>query len=231
MIVRLHNLAARSSAMADLEAVTALLRVCDLSESGTSDYTEEDVQYAWQTQDFNLKTDAWVIVTRKGGQLVGYADVRQSEAGQFCVCIRVHPDYHGRGIGTLLIWLTEERARQLMKGISTGRRVTLSSTVSNFNQKAHKLLEREGYTLVHSFWRLMIDIESMPAYACREAHQQGKISIDLPVDGYDATAGTTHLRERQKAYIAHLYNVYEKELRAKVEFYSPQASLPQPIAV
>lgn len=227
MIVRLHNLSARSPGMADLEAITALIRLCDLNESGISDYREEDMQHAWQTQDFNLKTDAWVIVTNKG-QLVGYADVRQNESTQFLALIRVHPDYRGRGIGTLLIWLTEKRARQLTRRVPPGRRVTLNSTVNNLNQGARELLEREGYRPVRTFLRLVIDMESVPA--SKEAYQQGKIRIDLVVDAQHA-AGAAQLREHDGLYVACLYDVYEKELRAGVELCPNQAFSPQPIAV
>ena len=48
----------------------------------------------------------------------------------------------GRGIGTLLVRLAEERARHNIRKARPGARVTLSSTVSSLNEVARQLLER-----------------------------------------------------------------------------------------
>ncbi|HEV2654176.1 MAG TPA: GNAT family N-acetyltransferase, partial [Ktedonobacteraceae bacterium] len=155
MIVRLHNLAARPPAMSDLKAVTALMVACDLAESGIAEPVEEDVRRSWQEASFNLKTDAWVIVTNRG-HIVGYAEVRRAGEQQLTSLLRVHPDYLGRGIGTLLVWLTEERSRQLLHSMARDLRVTLTTVVSNLNSRAQHLFEREGYAPSRHFWRLMI---------------------------------------------------------------------------
>ncbi len=212
MIVRLHNLSARSPVMADLKSVTELMITCDIAESGITDPTEEDVRNAWQTPNFNLRTDAWVIVTRKG-QIVGYADVRRGEHEQLASSLRVHPDYRGRGIGTLLIWLVEERARQLIDDMPSDARITLISTVSSFNQVAHRLLEREGYTLVRSFWRPLIEMDEMADQSQAPVALLNKIKVDLVVDSRNMK-GTMQLPRRTGIYVARQYDVYEKELRA-----------------
>lgn len=215
MIVRLHNLSARAPVMEDMRAVTSLLVECDAVESGIVDPKEEDVQKSWQAAGFNLKTDAWVIASRSG-QIVGYADVRQGEDGQLSFSIYVHPEYRGRGIGTLLIWLVEERARQMMKKLSSEGQMTLSIAVSNINQAAQSLLEREGYVQARHFWRLLIDMDEAILPETSNGSEKGKIRMDLVVDAQNLM-GATSLARRTGIYVARQYHVYEKVLRAEYE--------------
>ncbi len=208
MIVRLHNLAARPPVLSDLRAVTEFVVACERAEVGVANITEEEIENSWQAPGFMLKTDAWVIETKKG-QIVGYADVRRSGEHQLTSLLRVHPDYLGRGIGTLLVWLTEERARHLMHAIPSGPRVTLINMVSSVNPRAKHLFQREGYTLAHHYWNLMIRAEEemdMPLYQ-RKQHE-----VDLVIDAQNV-GKTQHVLARTGIFIMHQYHVFEKELR------------------
>lgn len=213
MIVRLHNLSARALEMKDLSAVTELLIACDVAENGIADPTEETVRNVWQASDFNLQTDAWVIVAGSGGRIVGYADVHSKAEGQFAMTLCVHPDYTDRGIGTLLIWLVEVRARQLMNEVRPDVCVTLSSAVSSLNTRARQLLEREDYTLVRHFWRLTIEMEDMPENVVEEVSQRGKFTMELVIDK-DQLVGITPVQKRTGIYTSRQYQVYQKMLRA-----------------
>jgi len=214
MIVRLHNLSARVPVLDDLRAVVDLMIACDSVEPvGESVETiEEDIRNAWQMNGFNLKTDAWVIVTNKE-QIVGYADVRQNENGQFAMLLRVHPDFRGRGIGTLLLWMVEERARQLLQNVGGDLRVSLRSTLSSLNQVGRSLFEREGYAVTHRFWRIVIEVDEMPQQSFEELSQRGRLKVDVMVDS-QASLGPTQLQRRTGMYMVYQYEVYEKGLRA-----------------
>ncbi len=202
MIVRLHNLSARIPTLQDAKAVTELMSACDIANFGSIDTTKEDVAKAWSTPNFDLRTDAWVIVTRKG-QLVGYADVRQDSSQEQLVCIvRIHPDYRGRGVGTLFTLLIEERARQIACNAHPRKRVTLSVTVCVRNRGARQLLEREGYMSVKRFWRLSINDGDSPETLTAE------LNVDVQ-NLFDAS----NMVERTGFYVARQYEVYEKELR------------------
>jgi len=212
MAVLLHNLSARPPGLADLESVTRLLTACDIVEDGLSDYTKEDLRSEWQQPGFKLDKDAWVIVTTKG-QFVGYASVwldsqasdrSEQSDGQIDMYIRVHPEYVGRGIGTLLLRLAEHRARSLVQYARPAVRVTLNVSVNSVNTVAGLLLEREGYTLVRHSCRLLIDSD--------EYSQHGTGKIDLPLDG-QASTGVAQLQKRTGIYFMRQYDVYEKELR------------------
>ncbi len=213
MAVLLHNLSARDPRLADLESVTELLIACDIVEDGLSDYTKEDLRSEWQQPGFKLDKDAWVIVTTKE-QIVGYAGVwLDSQAsdrsdqldGQINMSIHVHPEYVGRGIGTLLLRLAEHRARSLVQYARPSVRVTLNVSVNSVNLVAGLLLEREGYTQVRHSCRLLIDSD--------EYSESGSGKVDLPLDA-QASGGVAQLQKRTGIYFMRQYDVYEKELRA-----------------
>jgi len=75
---------------------------------------------------------------------------------------RVHPDYRGLGIGTYLIRLAEQCARELMTTLPQGKRVTLNSWAEGVNENAKALLEREGFIPLRTFFRMEIDMLGAP---------------------------------------------------------------------
>ncbi len=212
MIVRLHNLSARAPVMADLHAVAELRRLCDDSAPGDMDAFEDTLRHDWQAPSFVLKTDAWVIVTNQG-RIVGYADVRwkgERMWNEFTLNLHVHPDYRDRGLATLLIWLAEERARQLMQDVSAEVDVVLSSNVSSLNQWARGIYTREGYTLARHFWRLVIGVEEAVAQSHTARH--GHLTVDVVLDA-DAEIDSDPGLQNPALYIARQYEVYTKVLR------------------
>ena len=205
--VQLTNLVARSPKIKDLEAVTELIVTCEINEHGTSDYTVDDLRSEWHRASFNLETDAWVILTIKG-QPVGYASVWHTEYEQIQMFTRVHPQYRRRGIGTLLVRLAEQRARLQIQQARPGTRVTLSSTVSSLNGVARQLLEREGYTPVRQFWRIVIEMDELTS----QSYQRRKLKVDLDLDSH-RLRGTSGTYEPEGLYVVRPYQTYEKELR------------------
>src|SRR3989440_9905516 len=207
MAILLQNLLARAPRLNDLSDVTRLLIACDIIEDGMSDYTEEELLADWQRPGFNLETDAWVITTTRG-QIVGFADVWSCAYTQIDMRVRVHPEFLGRGIGTLLLRLAEHKARQYLRKAPSDLRVVLHSPISSGNQEARNLLEQEGYTPVRQFWRMMIDANE----TADGSYQSGKLKFDL----YAAMQKLVDLAQphrRTGIYIARQYDIYEKELR------------------
>ena len=215
----LRNLIARAPAMGDLDAVTALVMACDVADYGLSDDTKEEVHSDWQRPGFNLKTDAWVIVTTSG-QFVGYARVWHSEHARIQMFACVHPAYRGRGIGMLLLRLAEARAREQVEQAPPGVCITLSSAVSDVNATARQLLEWEGYTLARQFWRLVIKMDEVPSKTFEEFYQHGKLKVDLVVNAQNLM-DATQLHQRTGMYVARQYDIYEKVLRLGQELPAP----------
>ena len=208
MAVLLKNLLARSPKLEDMVAITELIKVCDVDEYGIADSTMEDLASNWHQPGFNLATDAWVIVTNKG-QAVGFACVWHRDYEQIFTFVCAHPEYRGRGIGTLLLRLVEERARQHVRNARPDTRVTLCGTVSSLNEQAKRLFEREGYTSIRKIWRIEVGAnDSMDKSSLYRAFK-----ADLDVESW-RLVDATQLYDLDAIYIIREYEVYEKELRA-----------------
>jgi ribosomal protein S18 acetylase RimI-like enzyme len=208
MAVLLKNLLARSPKMEDLVAITELIRACDVDEYGLADSTMEDLISNWHQPGFNMANDAWVIITNKG-QAVGFTCVWHRDYEQIFTFVCVHPEYRGRGIGTLLLRLVEERARQLVRNARPGSRVTLCGTVSSLNEQAKRLFEREGYTAIRKIWRIEVGAnDSREGSSLRTAF---KADLDIMSQ---RLVDATKLYDLDAIYIIREYEVYEKELRA-----------------
>ena len=208
MAVLLKNLLARAPKIEDLVAVKELVAACDVAEYGLVGSTMEDLTSNWQKSEFNLATDAWVIVTNKG-QLVGFACVWHRDYEQIYSFVCVHPEYRGRGIGTLLLRLAEERARQYARNACPGSRVTLNGTVSRVNEEAKRLFEREGYTLARQFWHIAVELDE----SSDQSSQHGKLEGGLDVESR-RLVNAAQLYDRDAVYVIRQYSIYEKELRA-----------------
>jgi GNAT superfamily N-acetyltransferase len=194
--------------MEDLIAITELIQACDIDKYGLADSTMKDLVSYWHQPGFNLATDAWVIVTNKG-QAVGFSCVWHKDYEQIFTFVCVHPKYRGRGIGTLLLRLVEERARQLARNAREGSRVTLCGTVTRLNEQAKRLFEREGYTAIRKIWRIEVGInDSMEASSL---HKAFKGDLDIVSQ---QIVDATDLYDMDAIYVIREYEVYEKELRA-----------------
>lgn len=208
MAVLLKNLLARSPRMEDLIAITELIQVCDVVEYSLADSTMKDLASYWHQPGFNLATDAWVIVTNKG-QAVGYSCVWHKGYEQIFTFLCVHPEYRGRGIGTLLLRMVEERARQLVRNAREGSRVTLCGTVTRLNERAKRLFEREGYTAIRKIWRIEVGTND----SRKVSSLQRAFKADLNMVRKDI-GDATDLYDMDAIYSIREYEVYEKELRA-----------------
>jgi GNAT superfamily N-acetyltransferase len=206
--ILLHNLLARTPKLNDLSAVTRLLITCEVAEDGISDYTEEELEAEWHRPSFSLDKDAWVIITYNG-QLVGYADIWMCEHSQIDMRVRVHPDYRRRGIGTLLLRLAEDRARQYARKASTFARIVLHSAISNSNTTARQLLEHEGYMLDRHFWRMLVSSDDLLPELAPSAMDKFDLYANI-----QELKGIATLQPRTGIYSARQYDIYEKELRS-----------------
>src|ERR1044072_2258594 len=105
----------RSARWSDLEAVTQLIyEACAADGDTVVAVTAEELKHEWETPGFDLEQDAFLVET-SAGQVVGYEEFfNEHEHAKLRTDGYVHPDFRGRGIGTALLRIIEERARDEM---------------------------------------------------------------------------------------------------------------------
>jgi ribosomal protein S18 acetylase RimI-like enzyme len=208
MPVMLSHLVARIPTAEDSYAIAELVAACDMAEHGMAGNSSRDLASVWQQDSFHLESDAWVIVNGRK-QFTAFACVWHRDHEEFSTFICVRPQYRQRGIGTLLLRIAEQHARELMRLAHPGARVSLRGMVSANNAQARSLFEREGYIAMREFWR--VTLELVEASGEGVSHT-GKFAIDLDVES-GQLAGTTPLYDREGVYSVRQIVTYEKELR------------------
>ncbi|GCE11845.1 GNAT family N-acetyltransferase [Tengunoibacter tsumagoiensis] len=214
MIIRLSNLSTRPPVLDDLSSVTALVARCDLPLTGLAEVVEEDINRRWFAPGFQLATDAWTIITHTN-DIISYADIHSKLDGQtleFEIFLRVHPAYRHRGIETLLIWLIEERARQILEEFSDRLRVVLSIALPVQDQSIIDLFEHQGYLLTHTFWRLLFEHNAQQQERFSSSNRQ---MVDLVIETTNLQ-GDSVVRRQTGIYSARQYGLYEKIIREPV---------------
>jgi mycothiol synthase len=154
----------RRPTLDDLAAVRHLLNVCEIAEYGVADTSENDMRMRWQRPDFNLATDAWNVLT-PDGQIVASMGITSRQHMRVQANTYVHPDYQKHGIGTCLLGLAEEHARQHIPLAPDGTRIVLVGKVNSVNVTGQKLLEKHGFSAIRNFWRMGIELHETPPQA------------------------------------------------------------------
>jgi len=147
-----------SAREADAADIATLLTVAELADGIDEETTAADVLDGWRR--LNRKHDAW-IVERAGGSLAGYADVTVIAPGRYRGDGYVDPAERGRGIGAMLLGLTEARTLEL----AAGRPANLYNSVPASNEAAGRLLEASGYTLARRSFRMATTLDDSPPAA------------------------------------------------------------------
>ncbi len=122
-------------------------------------FESEDIEDDWR--DLNLETDTWVVEALDGA-LAAYATLTDEGQGQLVADGYVHPKWQRRGLGALLLNLTEARARELIAAAPQGARVTLLNNVLGEDEAARTLLEGASYALTRVFWRMRLEMTEPP---------------------------------------------------------------------
>jgi ribosomal protein S18 acetylase RimI-like enzyme len=216
MSVLLTNLVARAPSVEDFYTVAELVAACDIAEDGVANSSLRELAARWQSGSFQLESDAWVIVNnrRRFVEFVGFASIWHRDYEEFSALICVHPQYRKRGIGTLLLRMVEQRARELMRNACPDARVSLRAVVSARNGGARGLFEREGYLNVREFWR--ITLGPVEVGACEQdgesAYHIEKFTVDVDIES-GQLVGAAPLYDRVGLFSIRHFITYEKELR------------------
>jgi mycothiol synthase len=148
---------AGAATLDDLSHVSAMMRAADLADVGEIDFTEQMLRDDWRIPELDLGSDTWMITGR--GEVAAYGWLlARDEHRQLDGWGVVHPGHRGRGLGTYLVLRAEERAADHASAVPDGDEVILRSGVVGKDIEGHRLLERHGYRLVRSGWRMSTDL-------------------------------------------------------------------------
>lgn len=157
------DLRLRSVQWSDLNTVTQLIYdACAADGDTVVAVTADELKHEWETPGFTLEQDAF-LVEAYDGRIVGYEEFfNEYEHAKLRTDGYVHPDFRGRGVGTALLRIIEQRARDEMTLAEPDARVTLQSTIDQRDQASHDLHKNEGYQPLRYHWRMEINLDSPP---------------------------------------------------------------------
>lgn len=138
----------------DFEEALALVQASDRAIYGDSDWTGAELREEWDGLD--LTNDAWAAVD--GGRLVGLMHVYDRRGGRVLADGYVHPDFTGRGVGTLILQAAERRALELDDQVPAGEALTIEAAHLVGDPTAPLLFEGRSYARVRTFLRMVADL-------------------------------------------------------------------------
>ncbi len=155
------HLAVRAPTPDDLPAIFALIQANDLDVFGRRDFTFQELQHKWSRPEFDLAIDAWVVelpdrsIRRLRPCVLG-THYRIHAMGV------THPNYYDQGIGSTLVRLMEERAREHIPLAPPEARVNLLIGIGGGHEPSERLLTDHGYTKARRFSRMQILLDAPP---------------------------------------------------------------------
>lgn len=205
----------RPATLDDLGTLAAMIAEADTFDYGEVTFFEDDLNDFFHRPRMTLETDTWVFED-ESGKPGGFGWVWTRTEHEHVVTMGVvHPEHRGRGLGSTIAGLMEERARHLLAGRAEGAEAVITNAIAATDPIARALLERLGYHEARTFWRMrrVLDgrVEIMPdppGVSVRRADP----AVDGPVlHDIVETAFKDHFRPRYEPYDEWL----ERNLRRK----------------
>ena len=157
------NLTLRHAGWTDLEAVAQLIYdVCEADGDTTVANTPEELRNWWNTEGFNIETDAFVVEAQDGS-LAGYEELFNENAhAHLNADGYVHPKFKGLGVGTSLLHAAEVRAREHIPLAAPELRVFIRVSTDSKDETGNAMFAHEGYSVIRHHWRMEIKLDKAP---------------------------------------------------------------------
>ncbi len=137
----------------DAQAISDINAGYELAAFGSTESTVSDVFEFWDSEQVDLATNTCVITTQNG-ELIGYTGVA-AEHHRIVLDVHtvVHPSYQELPIASYLLQFAEQRAHALCEDTPT---LPHSLHAWSFTATTRELLEKHGYVIEHSDYRMEI---------------------------------------------------------------------------
>ena len=155
------HLAVRAPTHDDLPAIFALIQASDLDIFGRHDFTFQELRHQWSRPEFDPASDTWVVEL-PDGSFVGYGHTSSGNHYRIHAMGVTHPNYYDQGIGSALVRLMEERAREHILLAPPEARVCLFIGIGGGHEPTVRLLTDHGYTKARRFSRMQIVMDAPP---------------------------------------------------------------------
>jgi mycothiol synthase len=140
----------RAPTESDAAAAAGVVAAEDRAFRGVEQWDAGDQRDWWSQLD--MERNAWLVET--DGRVVAAGSLMQREE-KLDGWVSVDPEFTGRGLGSALIDIVEQRAREL-----GGTNVKLGAYAEN--TVGRELLERSGYHEVRHYYEMRIDMDAPP---------------------------------------------------------------------
>jgi mycothiol synthase len=143
----------RRPGRSDAEAVADLVVAFDVDEFGSPDFELDDLLSDWASPGLSLQEDTWVAEA-PDGRLAAYGILYYDDDAD----VYVLPEFRGRGLGTKLLELVEQRALER----KVDGEVLVGQALSTVNTAGREILQRAGYEPVRTYWRMVLELDGAP---------------------------------------------------------------------
>lgn len=154
----------RPARLEDCAAVVDLLNVCARELSGVDEFSVDGLSGEWTQPGFDLARSSLVAI-HGDDHIVGYTDIwdMQDPPVKPFSFGRVHPDFRGQGIGTVLLSWAEERSRQAVDRVPAGASVAMVAAADYNHADTVQLLTHSGFYPKRYSLEMTIDLPATPS--------------------------------------------------------------------
>lgn len=147
----------------DAQGVTDLINATDVAEGALAEESVEETLQRWNENGFDMAHGAWVVETADG-LIVGYEECQdEHHDGTLWADGYVHPEHRGRGIGTVMMRLAEQRAREMMGTYPAETQIEMIVHSYSHDQSASEIFSAQGFHVIRHYWRMEIEMQDAPA--------------------------------------------------------------------